>query len=101
LAYGEFINWLSKIGMDRYEATRFMKIAKELPNLSTLRDLGTTALYLIAKLPDEKKQEQIEKIEQGESPTIRELQDLKRKLKESEERNKRLAEQANFRIVQR
>lgn len=87
--------------MDRYEATRFMKIAKELPNLSTLRDLGTTALYLIAKLPDEKKQEQIEKIEQGESPTIRELQDLKRKLKESEERNKRLAEQANFRIVQR
>ncbi len=101
MAYGEFINWLSKIGMDRYEATRFMKIAKELPNLSTLRDLGTTALYLIAKLPDEKKQEQIEKIEQGESPTIRELQDLKRKLKESEERNKRLAEQANFRIVQR
>ena len=33
-----------------------MKVAKELPNLSTLRDLGSSALYLIATLPDDEKQ---------------------------------------------
>lgn len=52
------------------------------------------ALYLIATLPEEEKQAQLERVEQGDNPTVRELQDLKRKLKESEERNKRLAEQA-------
>ena len=30
-----------------------MKIANELPNFETLRNLGTSALYLIATLPEE------------------------------------------------
>lgn len=63
------------------EANRMMRVAKELPNSSTLSNLGSTALYLIATLPDDEKQEQIEKIEQGESPTVRELQEIKRRLK--------------------
>ncbi|CCW40522.1 hypothetical protein MSA_16660 [Streptococcus agalactiae ILRI005] len=37
-----------------------MKIAHELPNFETLRNLGTSALYLIATLPDDKKQEQLD-----------------------------------------
>ena len=36
----------------------------------------------------------MDRVEKGDNPTVRELQDLKRKLKESEERNKRLEEQA-------
>ena len=53
LAHGEFMNWLSKIGMDRYEATRFMKVAKELPNVDMFTHLGNKALYLIATLLEE------------------------------------------------
>ena len=49
------------------------------PNRSTLNDLGTSALYLIATLPEEEKQAQIDRIEQGDNPTVRELQDLKLK----------------------
>ena len=71
LAHGEFINWLSKIGMDRYEATRFMKVAKEFPNWATLPNLSDNALYLIATLPEEEKQIQLERVEQGESLTSR------------------------------
>ncbi|WP_270336223.1 DUF3102 domain-containing protein [Streptococcus macedonicus] len=81
LAHGQFMEWYQGLGFDKSFVSKSMKIAKELPNFSTLRNLGTTALYLIAKLPDEEKQEQIEKIEQGESPTIRELQELERRLK--------------------
>ncbi|HFI0095134.1 TPA: hypothetical protein ACGO9U_001948 [Streptococcus suis] len=39
--------------MDRYEATRFMKVAKELPNVDMFTHLGNKALYLIATLPEE------------------------------------------------
>lgn len=81
LAHGQFGEWLDKIGLNYREANRMMTVAKQLPNLTTLSDLGSSALYLIATLPEEEKQEQIEKIEQGESPTVRELQEVKRRLK--------------------
>ena len=66
LAHGQFMKWYQNIGLDKDFVSKSMKIARELPNFETLRNLGT----------------------------VRELQDLERKLKESEERNKRLAEQA-------
>ena len=53
--------------------------------VATLQHLGNRALYLLATLPDESRQEQIEKIEQGETPTVRELQEVKRKLKLKEQ----------------
>lgn len=81
LAHGQFLEWLKAIGIERTLAHRMMKVAKELPNVATLQHLGDTALYLLATLPEEEKQEQIEKIEQGESPTVRELQEVKRKSK--------------------
>lgn len=81
LAHGQFMEWYQGIGIDKDFASKSMKIAKELPNFETLRNLGTTALHLIATLPEEEKQEQIEKIEQGDTPTVRELQEVKRKLK--------------------
>lgn len=81
LAHGQFGEWVEKQGIKIREAQRFMKIAKEVQNTTTLSHLGATALYLIATLPEDEKQEQIEKIEQGESPTVRELQEVTRRLK--------------------
>ena len=81
LAHGQFLEWFKAIDIERTLAHRMMKVAKELPNVATLQHLGGTALYLLATLPEEEKQEQIEKIEQGDSPTVRELQEVKRKLK--------------------
>lgn len=85
LAHGQFMEWLKKIEIDHTAAKRMMKVAHELPNSATLHHLGSSALYLIATLPEEEKQEQIEKIEQGESPTVRELQEVKKKLKLKEQ----------------
>ena len=102
LAHGEFRDWHERLGLDKDFAYKSMKIAKELPNVETLRHLGTTALHLIATLPDENKQEQIERIEQGDNPTVRELQEVKRQLNLARsandslrEQNERLAEQAS------
>lgn len=81
LAHGQFSDWVKTQGIDVREAQRMMKISKELPNTTTWSHLGSRVLYLITTLPEEEKQEQIEKIEQGESPTVRELQEVKRRLK--------------------
>ncbi|MFA9493159.1 DUF3102 domain-containing protein [Streptococcus sp. E17BB] len=80
LVHGQFMEWLEKIEVDHTAAKRMMKIANQLPNSATLHHLGTSALYLIATLPDEAQAEQLERIEQGDSPTVRELQEVKRQL---------------------
>lgn len=90
LAHGKFMEWLNKINLNWSEANRMMKIAKELPNYSTLSNLGSTALYLIATLPDEDKEEQIQRIEDGDNPTVRELKEVKKKLKLSQQANELL-----------
>lgn len=87
LTHGEFGKWVEKIGINRSEASRFIKIANEIPNLGTYTNLGLKALYLIATLPDDAKAEQLERIEQGDSPTVRELQEVKKKLKLAEQTN--------------
>ena len=79
LVHGQFGQWLDNINISHSEARKMMTIAKQLSNRSTLNDLGTSALYLIATLPAEEKQTQINRIEQGDNPTVRELQDLKLK----------------------
>lgn len=81
LAHGQFSDWVERQGIHIREAQRMMKIANELPNANTWSHLGNRVLYLIATLPEEEKQEQIEKIEQGDTPTVRELQEVKRRLK--------------------
>lgn len=90
LAHGQFLEWLTKMNIERTEAHRMMKVAEELPNVATLQHLGTTALHLIATLPKEEKEEQIQRIEDGDTPTVRELQEVKKKLKLSKQANKLL-----------
>ena len=87
LAHGQFLEWLTKMNIERTEAHRMMKVAEKLPNVATLQHLGTTALHLIATLPEEEKQEQIQRIEDGDTPTVRELQEVKKKLKLSQQAN--------------
>lgn len=90
LAHGQFLEWLTKMNIERTEAHRMMKVAEKLPNVATLQHLGTTALHLIATLPEEEKQEQIQRIEDGDTPTVRELQEVKKKLKLSQQTNELL-----------
>ena len=90
LTHGQFINWVENQGIHIREAQRMMKVASELPNATTLSHLGTTALHLIATLPEEEKQEQIQRIEDGDNPTVRELKEVKKKLNLSKLANKRL-----------
>lgn len=47
------MEWVeNKIGIHNREANRLMKVAHGLPNVDTWHNLGTSALYLIATLPD-------------------------------------------------
>lgn len=96
LAHGEFGKWIENIGIERSEATRFMTVARELPNYDTWHNLGNRALYLIASLPEEERTKE-HVTEKGETKkpdemTVRELQELKKQLKEKDERIANLSE---------
>ncbi|HEN0711213.1 TPA: DUF3102 domain-containing protein [Streptococcus agalactiae] len=93
LTHGNFMNWYQSIGLDKDFVSKSMTISSELPNFETFRNLGTSALYLIATLPDEQKQEQIERIESGDNPTVRELQEIKRENNRLKAENARLEQQ--------
>ncbi|HEO2766054.1 TPA: DUF3102 domain-containing protein [Streptococcus agalactiae] len=94
LSHGQFEKWLDSIRIESSSARKMMAIAEELTsNRSTLNDLGMSALYLIATLPDEQKQEQIERIESGDNPTVRELQEIKRENNRLKSENARLEQQ--------
>lgn len=98
LVPGEFGAWLDSIQMGHRQAQQFMKIATELSgsNAKTSSHLGVEALYQIATLPEEERDKPHE-TETGESKrpdemTVRELRDLKKQLKKS---NQRVAELKN------
>lgn len=93
LAHGQFIQWLNKVGIERTEAHKMMKVATELPNVATLQHLGTTALHLLATLPAEEQAQQIQRIEAGDNPTVRELQEAKRQLKLKDQANDQLRQE--------
>lgn len=101
LVHGQFMEWVEKIGINYKEAQRMMKISNELPELDNVVQFGSSILYLIATLPNDEKQTQLERIENGDNPTVRELQEVKRQLnqakaelKEKTAQNERLAEVA-------
>lgn len=90
LVHGQFMKWLEKIEFSQTVANQFMRVAKELPNSVTSQNLGINVLYLLASLPKEAREEQIQRIEDGDTPTVRELQEVKRKLKLSQQSNELL-----------
>ena len=93
LAHGQFMAWYQRLGLDKDFVSKSMKIAKELPNFETLRNLGTTALHLIATLPAEEQAEQIKRIEAGHPPSVAELRHVKAKYSEAVRRIAELEEQ--------
>lgn len=84
LAHGEFGRWLEKIGIEHRTANRFMKISKEIPYSTPVSKLGYSVIDLIATLPEEQKEMELEKANQGEPSTRRELEEIKRKNREQE-----------------
>lgn len=99
LVHGQFIEWVNSIGFDRTEAYRFMKVANELPNVDTWQHLGSRALFLIATLPEEERQKE-HTTSKGETKTVdemtvRELQELKKQLKEKEKQIQNLSDVAS------
>ncbi|MCZ0717862.1 DUF3102 domain-containing protein [Aerococcus kribbianus] len=95
LVHGQFAGWLEDQGIHVREAQRMMKVAKELPKTTTLSYLGETALYLLSTLPEKEKEEQFEKIEAGDTPTVKELRTLTKELREKEQEIESLTNQVN------
>lgn len=89
LAHGEFLHWLESMDLERTNASRMMKIAKEIPNDGTFQHLGVRALSIIATLPEaERTVEHVTESGESKKPdemTVRELQQLKSDLKERAE----------------
>ncbi|HFH7118044.1 TPA: DUF3102 domain-containing protein [Streptococcus agalactiae] len=93
LTHGQFMDWYKNLGYNKNFVSKAITIADKLSNFPTLGNIGTEALYLIATLPDEQKQEQIERIESGDNPTVRELQEIKRENNRLKSENARLEQQ--------
>ncbi|XJS09884.1 DUF3102 domain-containing protein [Aerococcaceae bacterium WGS1372] len=89
LAHGEFRKWHESLGIDKDFASKSMRVAVELPNVETFRHLGATALSIISTLPEEERtKEHVTNKGEVKTPdemTVRELQDLKKQLKQKDE----------------
>ena len=98
LVHGEFINWVeNSLNMDRTTASKFMKISKELSNDEPVQHLGFKALYQIATIPEEKREEK-HKTSSGEMKnsyemTTKEREEFKRHQRELEQQNNQLQSQ--------
>ncbi|NMD69594.1 DUF3102 domain-containing protein [Bacillus sp. DNRA2] len=59
LAHGEWSKWCDSIGVDRSNANKFIRIYDELSksNVVTSPRLGMDALYLIAQIPEEQREQ--------------------------------------------
>lgn len=91
LAHGEFGDWVESVGINRYEASRFIRVYDELggSKLSTYANFGLNALNLIATLPPaERKAEHTTAKGETKTPsemTVRELRELKAELRKAQE----------------
>lgn len=93
LAHGEWEKWCENtIQITPQYANKYIRVYQEFKNRNTSFDLGLNSLYLIATLPEEQKQEEISKAEEGNPSTVRELQELKKQLKQKDEQIANLSE---------
>lgn len=105
LAHGNFSVWLEELNMNQNTANRYMKIVKELDGkYDPSHNLGFQNLYAIATLPEEERTKQHE-TSKGETKTpdqmtVRELSELKKQLKQKDERINAL-ESAEPRVIEK
>lgn len=98
LVHGEWESWLSEnVEMTRQHAHRFIKVYDELGtgNVTSGLHLGIKALYEIATLPAEERDKLQEIASTGElklpnEMSVRELEEVKKSLKEAEQRAKQI-----------
>ncbi|WP_070817181.1 DUF3102 domain-containing protein [Staphylococcus sp. HMSC063A07] len=99
LAHGEWSKWLQSINMSRGQATKFIKVSDEFSNDSPVNHLGIKALYSLATIPEEQREEEFEtssgEMKKPIDMTNRELEDLKRQLKQRDEQNAQLQSQVD------
>ena len=104
LAHGEFGAWLEEIEINHSTANKFMKIVKELPYSYSSTNIGWKALSLIATLPEEERtQEHVTSKGETKTPdemTVHELQELKKQIKQKDERISAL-ESAEPRVIEK
>lgn len=102
MAHGEFGKWLENIGMHRQQAHQFIKIANEFEksNVNARLHLGVRALYQLATMPEEERNNIIEngiETENGnksvENATTREIEIYKKQLKQRDEEKSQLESQ--------
>lgn len=90
LAHGEFGKWLESVSIDRTLATRLMKVADEFEGeYATWHNLPLRALYEIATLPPEQREQPHTIPSTGETKTVdemtvRELREVKAELKRTQ-----------------
>lgn len=97
LVHGEWSKWLQSINMSRGQATKFIKVSDEFSNDSPVNHLGIKALYSLATIPEEQREEEFEtssgEMKKPIDMTNKELEDLKRQLKQRDEQNAQLQSQ--------
>ena len=99
LTHGQWGKWLESIGIHQRAAQRLMKIADELgEKTTTWSHLGQRVLYEIATLPPEERDKphvipSTGEVKTVDEMTVRELQEVKKALKQAEEEKQRLAKQ--------
>nr|WP_259544457.1 DUF3102 domain-containing protein [Heyndrickxia oleronia] len=88
LVHGEWSKWCETIGMSRGQATKFITVFDELHsrNGSTSNQIGLEALYQIATMPEETREQPHTIPSTGETKTVdemtvRELREVKKALK--------------------
>lgn len=97
LVHGEWSKWLQSINMSRGQATKFIKVSDEFSNDSPVNHLGIKALYSLATIPEKQREEEFEtssgEMKKPIDMTNKELEDLKRQLKQRDEQNAQLQSQ--------
>ncbi|MFB2004696.1 DUF3102 domain-containing protein [Staphylococcus aureus] len=100
LAHGEFGKWLERVEMDKSQASRFIKIVEEHGNKIASTQIPMTILYEISTLPEiERTKEHTTSNGETKTPdemTVRELRELKKEIKQKEEKSKSLYKQINI-----
>ncbi|MCG1174819.1 DUF3102 domain-containing protein [Staphylococcus epidermidis] len=99
LAHGEFGKWLERVNITRDYSSKYMRVYEEFNNSNVVstRHLGVTALNELAQIPEiERTKEHTTSKGEVKTPdemTVRELQDLKKQLKQRDEQNAQLQSQ--------
>jgi hypothetical protein len=100
LPHGEWGKWLGeKVDFSNVTATRFMRVANEFSNLSTLKDLTQSKIFALLDVPTEERKDFISESHEvnGQTKivdemTSRELQKVIKEKKQLEEKAKTLEE---------